>query len=178
MAIPFAREVAFRAGVAVTRPDGALVVRRLLGALLKFGVTAGIFVGIFLEFGGGYAPVSTADLEAPDAFAVRNPAYPGIVGRVKARLAGTALPPALIPVDAGHVCDHAGERPVFVRLRDAGYRPFKALRHCGDAGLATVYRRTPDDAFEAVPWSDAPPTSSASRASNSSPSTSRSCGRR
>ena len=48
--------------------------KRALSLLLKFAVTIAIFVGIFLEFGGGYAPVTTSALRAPDAFAVANPA--------------------------------------------------------------------------------------------------------
>jgi hypothetical protein len=41
--------------------------------LLKFGVTVAIFVGIFLEFGGGYVPVDASTLRSPGTFEVSNP---------------------------------------------------------------------------------------------------------
>ena len=131
--------------------------KRIVGLLLKFGVTLGIFVAIFLEFGGGYRPVITASLHAPGAFEASNPAYPGIVGRLRARLRGTALPPARLAVALDDVCWVATERAVFVRLDDGSSRPFKPLRHCGsERGLATVFVRAPDGAFVPTPLADAP----------------------
>jgi len=47
--------------------------KQTLAFLLKFAVTLGIFVAIFLEFGGGYAPVRTAELTAPGTFEAANP---------------------------------------------------------------------------------------------------------
>ena len=78
--------------------------KRALGLVLKFTVTAAIFVAIFLEFGGGWMPVETAQLTAPDTFAVSNPAFPGLVGRLRARLTGAPLPPPRLPSTAGEVC--------------------------------------------------------------------------
>src|SRR5207253_8967394 len=40
---------------------------------------------------------------------------------------------------------------------DGTVRRFKPLRHCGEAGLTTVYARTPDGAFAPVPLAQAPP---------------------
>ena len=127
-----------------------------LSLLLKFGVTAAIFVAIFLEFGGGYRPVSTASLHEPGAFETTNPAFPGIVGRVRARLRGVPLPPPPLPISLDQVCWAAAERPVFVRLVDGTMARFKPLRHCGEGGLTTLYVRTPDGSFTPVPIARAP----------------------
>src|SRR5436305_1736730 len=66
--------------------------KQTLAFLLKFAVTLGIFVAIFLEFGGGYAPVRTAELTAPGTFEAANPDYPGLVGRLRARLRAPCSP--------------------------------------------------------------------------------------
>src|SRR5947207_15874619 len=71
--------------------------KQTLAFLLKFAVTLGIFVAIFLEFGGGYAPVRTAELTAPGTFEAANPDYPGLVGRLRARVRGTPLPSPRVP---------------------------------------------------------------------------------
>ena len=131
--------------------------KRTLDLLLKLAVTLAIFAGIFLEFGGGYRPVVTASLREPGAFETSNPAYPGIVGRLRARLRATPLPPPRLPVPIEQVCWVATERPAFVRLADGAVRRFKPLRHCGEGGLTTVYARTPDGSFEPVPLAEAPP---------------------
>jgi uncharacterized membrane protein YbhN (UPF0104 family) len=131
--------------------------KRTLNLLLKLSVTLAIFAGIFVEFGGGYRAVDTASLRAPGAFETTNPASPGIVGRLRARLRGTPLPAAHLPVTLEQVCWAAAERPVFVRLADGTVRRFKPLRHCGDRGLTTVYTRTPDGSFAPVPLAQAPP---------------------
>jgi Lysylphosphatidylglycerol synthase TM region len=130
--------------------------KHALKLFAKFAVTVGIFVGIFLEFGGGFRPVSTAALSDPGAFATTNPAFPGIVGRIRARLAGQPLPDPRLPVTLAEVCQKAVERPVFVRLADGRYARFKPLRHCGDGGLATVYALQPSGEFTPVPLADAP----------------------
>ncbi len=143
--------------------------KRVLGLLLKLVVTVGIFIGIFLEFGGGYAPVDTASLSAPDAFGVSNPAYPGIVGRLRAKLAGRELPPPILPIAREQVCTAASERTVFVRVLDAGgaghgasagtYRRFKPIRHCHEGGFTTVYTESSGGEYLPVPLESAPPTS-------------------
>jgi uncharacterized membrane protein YbhN (UPF0104 family) len=130
--------------------------KHTLSLLLKFGVTIGIFVAIFVEFGGGYAPVATRELSAPGAFEASNPAYPGVVGRLRARLRGAALPPPRLAVALDQVCWVAAERTVFVRLADGSMRRFKALRHCGDRGLETVYVPAPEGGYRAVPLAGAP----------------------
>jgi uncharacterized membrane protein YbhN (UPF0104 family) len=132
--------------------------KRILTLLLKFGVTIGIFVAIFLEFGGGYAPVTTAQLSQPGALEASNPAYPGIVGRLRARFAGRPLPPPRLPVSEKDVCWAAGERSVFVRTADGSMRRFKPLRHCGEGGLRTAYVPDGEGGFRPVPLADAPPT--------------------
>jgi uncharacterized membrane protein YbhN (UPF0104 family) len=126
-----------------------------LALVLKFGVTLGIFVAIFLEFGGGYHPVVTATLGEPGTFEASNPAYPGLVGRLRAGLRGTPLPPPRLPVSLEQVCWAAAERAVFVHLADGRMRRFKPLRHCGEGGLTTVYART-SDGFRPVRLADAP----------------------
>src|SRR5579883_2931795 len=127
-----------------------------LALLLKLAVTLGIFAAIFLEFGGGYVPVAPARLGEPGAFAASNPAYPCIVGRLRARLAGRPLPPARLPVSLDEVCAAATDRTVFVRAADGTLRPFKPLRHCTDRGLATVYVPGADGRFAPVPLAEAP----------------------
>ncbi len=128
-----------------------------LSFALKLLVTLGIFVLIFLEFGGGWAPVDTGALRSPGAFETANPAYPGLVGRLRARLAGTPLPPARIPVSFGEVCVAAAERAVFVRTAEGDYRRFRPGRHCGDGGITSVWMPDAAGDFRQVPLSDAPP---------------------
>src|SRR5262249_50199486 len=124
--------------------------------VLKLVVTLGIFVLIFLEFGGGYTPVDTAALRSPGAFEVANPAYPGIVGRLQARLRGSQLPPPRVPVAFDQVCVAAAERAVFVRTAEGDYRRFKPGRHSGEGGVTTVYVAQADGGFHPVPLADAP----------------------
>jgi|GEM_PF-992043 len=140
--------------------------KRAFSLIVKFGVTLGIFVGIFLEFDGWmpcvlsptgcHVPVSTAQLRNPESFAVANPAYPGLVGRVKAKLSGAALPPALLPASLTDVCNHADERAVFVRNSEGEAKRFKPLRHCTDKGFAMLYRRSASGDYEPVAFDQAP----------------------
>jgi uncharacterized membrane protein YbhN (UPF0104 family) len=130
--------------------------KRTLSLLFKLGVTLAIFAAIFLEFGGGYRPVTTARLHDADAFEAANPAFPGIIGRVRARLRGATLPPARLPVPIDRICATAAEQSVFVRLADGSLRRFKPLRHCGEGGFTTLYRRDADGSFTPVPIADAP----------------------
>src|SRR3989475_6622191 len=113
--------------------------KQTLALLLKFAVTLGIFAAIFVEFGGGYAPVRTVELAAPGAFEATTPDFPGLVGRLRARLHGTPLPPPRVPVSLHDVCLAAAERAVFVRTADGSMRRFKPFRHCGEGGLVTVF---------------------------------------
>ncbi len=123
---------------------------------LKLAVTLGIFVLIFIEFGGGFVPVDTGTLRAPGAFEVANPAYPGIVGRLRARLTGAELPPPRIPVSFDQVCVDAAERAVFVRTAEGDYRRFKPGRHCGEGGITTVFVPGTGNQFQPVPLANAP----------------------
>ena len=142
--------------------------KRVVSVLLKLGVTLGIFIGIFLEFGGGYAPVDTRGLTGGDAFAVSNPAYPGFVGRMRAKLSGATLPPPVVPIAADRVCEAASERTVFVRVGDGdtppaagggAFKRFKPIRHCHEGGFVTVYRPVAGGDYEQVPLESAPPVS-------------------
>jgi uncharacterized membrane protein YbhN (UPF0104 family) len=130
--------------------------KKVFSHLLKFGVTLAVFVGIFLEFGGGYTPVDTASLRQPGAFEVSNPAYPGIVGRLQAKLRGRELPPPLLPESLEQVCADAAERTVYVRNVDGAYKKFKPLRHCGEGGVTTVYVEKSEGDFTPVPLAEAP----------------------
>src|SRR5438034_9599084 len=100
-----------------------------LALLAKFGVTLAIFVGIFLEFGGGYRAVRTARLREPGAFEAANPTFPSLLGRLRVRLRGTSLPPPRLPVPIEKVCLAAVAGAVFVELEDGSVRRFKPLRH-------------------------------------------------
>ncbi len=121
----------------------------LVSFLLKFGVTVAIFVGIFLEFGGGWVPAS------PSAgFEVANPAYPGIVGRLRATVSGALLPSPRVPTTLERVCVDAAERLVFVQTTDGTAVRFKPTRHCGEGGLTTVYRKD-GDVYTPIPFAQA-----------------------
>ena len=131
--------------------------KRALSLLLKLAATLGIFAAIFVEFGGGWQPVETASLDGPGAFAAANTAYPGIVGRLRARVRGTELPPPRVSVGRDQVCRIAEQRTVFVRLADGSQRPFRPLRHCREHELAVAW--VPDAGqWKEVPLATAPPT--------------------
>ena len=130
--------------------------KQAVGLLVRFGVTIAILVAIFVEFGGGFRAVQTARLPEPEAFATSNPAFPGIVGRLRARLRGTPLPPPRVPVSLDKVCEVAAERAVFVRLADGSMRRFKPLRHCVAGRLATVYVAAANGRFTPVSLAAAP----------------------
>lgn len=120
--------------------------KKALSLLVKLAVTLGIFVGIFLEFGGGYAPVKTSALREPGAIEVSNPAYPGLVARMKAKASGAALPAPRIPATLEDACANAAEGAVFVRDESGAMVRIKTLRHCGDKALAQLY--VPGEAAE------------------------------
>ncbi|HEY2772814.1 MAG TPA: lysylphosphatidylglycerol synthase transmembrane domain-containing protein [Candidatus Binatia bacterium] len=130
--------------------------KNALSLILKFVVALAIFAGIFVEFGGGYAAVKTSELASPGAIEVSNPAYPGIVGRVKARLSGRELPPPRLPSTMADACRNAGEGAVFVRTADGQSRRIKTLRHCGEAALQSLYVQQSDGSYQLVPLAQAP----------------------
>jgi hypothetical protein len=88
---------------------------------------------------------------------VANPTYPGIVGRLRAKLAGRELPPPRLPASLAEVCKDATERPVFVRAAGNELRRFKPLRHCTGTDFTTLYREVRKGEFEPVPFAEAPP---------------------
>ena len=113
--------------------------KKLLITILKTALTIGIFVSLFVEFGGGTVPVSREDFAGGAIFYRANPAMPGFVGRMKARVTGTELPAAQIPLAASAVCETAIEGvPVFVRSTSGEIIKFRALHHCVDGALAQV----------------------------------------
>src|SRR5262245_25289000 len=132
--------------------------KRALGLGAKLAPTLGISFAIFIEFGGGYAPVNAPSLQSAGAFETANPAYPGIVGRLWARVAGRSLPPPLLPVTLDRVCWAATEHAVYVRDTSGRMRRFKPLRHCGEGGLTTVYALAGDGSYTPVPLAQSPPT--------------------
>lgn len=113
--------------------------KKALSLLIKLAVTLGIFVGIFLEFGGGYAPVKTSALALPGAIEVSNPAYPGIAARTKAKFSGADLPPPRIGATLDDACANASEGAVFVRDAAGVMTRIKTLRQCGDKALTQIY---------------------------------------
>lgn len=112
--------------------------RSLAKSAVKLLTTIAIFVGIFAEFGGGPVEVSRAALADGTALYAPNPAMPGLVGKVKAKLKGGALPEATVPLAVDRVCKAAAEGSVFVRTMSGGIVKFKALRHCEHDELTTV----------------------------------------
>jgi uncharacterized membrane protein YbhN (UPF0104 family) len=113
--------------------------KKLLITVLKTALTIGIFVSLFVEFGGGTVPVSRAEFADGAIFYRANPATPGFVGRLKARVTGAELPVAQIPLEASAVCEAAIEGiPVFVRSTSGEIVKFRALHHCVDGRLAQV----------------------------------------
>jgi uncharacterized membrane protein YbhN (UPF0104 family) len=130
--------------------------KRLMTFVWKLVATLAIFAALFFEFGGGYRPVPIASLSAPGTFQIANQAYPGMVGRLKARFTGATLPPARLDTTLGEVCAHA-DRAVFVRTDADAVKRFKGrTHHCHDGALATVYARTPDGSYEERPLAGAP----------------------
>src|SRR5947199_10069997 len=109
--------------------------KQTLALLLKFAVTLGIFVAIFIEYGGGYVPVRTADLAVPGTFEATNPDFPGLVGRLRARLHGAPLTPPRVRASVGDVSRAGTERAVVLRATDAPTTRFKPLRHYRLAAL-------------------------------------------
>jgi uncharacterized membrane protein YbhN (UPF0104 family) len=113
--------------------------------IVKTLLTIGIFVSLFVEFGGGTVPVSRTEFAAGTIFYRANPAMPGFVGRMKTRLTGGELPVAQVPIAGDEVCEAAVEgATVFVKTMDGELAKFRALHHCVDGKLA-----------EALPSADA-----------------------
>jgi hypothetical protein len=120
--------------------------KKVLVTVVKTILTVGIFVSLFVEFGGGTVAVSRTGFADGSIFYRANPAAPGFVGRMKARLTGGPLPEPYVPLGGEHVCTMALEGlPVFVRTDAGSIVKFRALHSCVDGRLAQVLAG-PDDA--------------------------------
>src|SRR5262245_60758926 len=96
--------------------EGHMNLKKVVITVVKTLVTIGIFVSLFVEFGGGTVPVSRSGFADGSIFYHANPARPGFLGRLKARLTGATLPEPYVPLPGDQVCTLALEgAPVFVR---------------------------------------------------------------
>lgn len=107
--------------------------------VLKAGVTIGIFVGLFAEFGGGPVEVSRAAVQDGTVFYTTSPDMPGIVGKLNAKVTGAKLPDPvpLAPTQGKSTGDQAclnaaTATPVFIKSPDGAFKALKTLRHCED----------------------------------------------
>jgi uncharacterized membrane protein YbhN (UPF0104 family) len=113
--------------------------RKALITVVKTLITIGIFVSLFVEFGGGVVAVPRAGFAEGGIFYRDNPARPGFLGRLKARLTGATLPEPYVPLAGDQVCELAVEGGhVYVRTVDGAIARFRALHHCVDGRIATV----------------------------------------
>lgn len=112
--------------------------KKTVVSLLKIAVTVAIFVSLFAEFGGGPERFPIAGLADGTAFQVPNPAMPGAIGKVRARLSGTPLPEPTVPLAGVDVCTAAVEGPVLARTVDGDLVKIKALRHCDEGRFTKV----------------------------------------
>jgi hypothetical protein len=113
--------------------------KKTLITVLKTLLTIGIFVSLFWEFGAGTVAVSRTGVAEGTIFYQANPAMPGFVGRMKARVLGTPLPDPHVPLPGDSVCDVAVQgAPVFVRTESGEIAKIRALHHCESGRVATV----------------------------------------
>jgi len=113
--------------------------KKTLITVAKILLTIGIFWSLFAEFGGGTVAVSRAGFADGSIFYQANPARPGFVGRVKARLTGTTLPDPYVALPGDQVCALAIEgAAVFVRSEAGDIVKMRAPHHCVDGRLAQV----------------------------------------
>ncbi len=128
--------------------------KKLLISIVKTLVTVGIFVSLFVEFGGGTVAVSRSGFADGSIFYRANPAMPGLVGRWTARLTGAVLPEPYVSVPGDQVCTLALEGgQVFVRTVDGEIVKLRALSLCVDGRLARVLAGPDDERL--VPLADA-----------------------
>src|SRR5262249_2586440 len=114
-------------------------IKKVLITVVKTLVTIGIFVSLFVEFGGGPVAVSRSGFADGTIFYGANPARPGFVGRLKARLTGATLPDPYVPLARDQVCTLAIEgAPVFVRTAAGEIVRLHAVRLCVDGRPAQV----------------------------------------
>ncbi len=128
--------------------------KKMLVTVVKTLVTVGIFVSLFVEFGGGTVAVSRTGFADGSIFYRANPATPGFVGRLKARFTGATLPEPHVPVSSEYACTLALEGgQVFVRTAADDIVKLRALHHCDGGRLATVLAGPDGD--RKIPLADA-----------------------
>jgi uncharacterized membrane protein YbhN (UPF0104 family) len=110
--------------------------KKTLVSILKILVTVAIFVSLFGEFGGGPREFSRAGVEAGSVFFHPNPAMPGLVGKLKARVRGTALPEPLIPLSREEFCVAAAQGATHARDITGEMVKLKGVRHCENGVFA------------------------------------------
>lgn len=119
--------------------------KKALITVVKTLVTIGIFVSLFVEFGGGPVQVSRAGFADGSIFYRPNPERPGFIGRMKARLVGAKLPVKYLPLAANQVCTLAVEgEPVFIQTSAGDIVRLRALHVCADGSPSQVLAG-PDD---------------------------------
>ena len=113
--------------------------KRTLVTVVKTLVTVGIFVSLFVEFGGGAVAVARSGCQDGSILYRANPEMPGFVGKMKARLAGKTLPEPYVPVSSEYACTLALEGgQVMVRTAAGDVVKLRALHHCVDGKLGQV----------------------------------------
>jgi hypothetical protein len=113
--------------------------KKILITVVKTLLTVAIFVSLFVEFGGGTVAVSRPGFADGSIFLQANPARPGLVGRLKARLRGTPLPDPHLPLPGERVCSTAvAGTQVFARSEGGDIVKVRAPHHCVDGRLAVV----------------------------------------
>lgn len=105
---------------------------------VKLLATLIVLVLMFLEVGGGWQRVDLGAVCDASALSMSNPTYPGVVGRLKAKVSGAALPPATIPIALDQVCT-ADEATKYVTLADGRTKPLRTWHHCHDGKLDVVH---------------------------------------
>lgn len=126
--------------------------KKVLVTVIKTLVTIGIFVSLFVEFGGGTAAVSRSGFADGSIFYASNPAMPGLMGRLKARLTGASLPEPYVPLSADRVCLLAVEgSQVFVRTDAGDIVKLRALHHCVDGKVGLVLAGAEDERLVPLP---------------------------
>jgi uncharacterized membrane protein YbhN (UPF0104 family) len=119
--------------------------KKALVTIVKTLVTVGIFVSLFVEFGGGTVAVSRKGFADGSIFYRSNTAMPGFVGRLKTRLTGGTLPDPYVALAGEHVCTLALEGgQVFVRTEGGEIVKLRALHHCADGRLELVLAGSDD----------------------------------
>jgi hypothetical protein len=119
--------------------------KKMLITVVKTLVTIGIFVSLFVEFGGGTVAVSRSGFADGSILYRANPAMPGVVGKLKAKLTGAPLPDPYVPVSSEYACTLALEGgQVMIKTEAGQIVKLRALHHCVDGKLTQVLAG-PDD---------------------------------